>query len=127
MLAATSSPASTPELVAYSWLRIDDDEARARRLLAGVVSAWAASGLYPGPMAAAGVDGFPDEQSISRELADELAIVGSPTDCAESVSRFSSAGAARVVLAAIGPDYDAQYERFASAVLPMLTTTAASA
>jgi alkanesulfonate monooxygenase SsuD/methylene tetrahydromethanopterin reductase-like flavin-dependent oxidoreductase (luciferase family) len=126
MLAATSTSTSTPELVAYCWLRIDDDEVRARRLLAGVVSDWAASGLYSGPVAAAGVDGSPNEQPISRELADELAIVGSPTECAESVARFSSAGAARVILAAIGPDYDAQYERFASAVLPLLTIDAAS-
>jgi 5,10-methylenetetrahydromethanopterin reductase len=129
MLAARSSGGSLqpPELIAYCWLRIDDDEARARRLLAGVVSDWVASGLYPGPVAAAGVNGSPDEQSISRELADELAIVGSPADCAAAVARFSRTGAARIILAAIGPDYDAQYERFASAVLPTLTVDAAPA
>jgi 5,10-methylenetetrahydromethanopterin reductase len=122
MLAASSSSDSPqqPELITYCWLRIDDDEARARRVLAGVISDWAASGLYPGPVAVAGVNGSPDEQSISRELADEIGIVGSPTDCSEAVVRFARAGAARVVLAAIGPDYAAQYERFASAVLPTL-------
>jgi alkanesulfonate monooxygenase SsuD/methylene tetrahydromethanopterin reductase-like flavin-dependent oxidoreductase (luciferase family) len=129
MLAASSSSDSPqpPEMIAYCWLRIDDDEARARRLLAGVVSDWAGSGLYPGPMAAAGVNGCPDEESTSRELADELGIVGAPADCAEAVARFARAGAARVILAAIGPDYDAQYERFASAVLAVLTVDAAPA
>jgi 5,10-methylenetetrahydromethanopterin reductase len=129
MLAASSGSNSPqpPELIAYSWLRMDDDEARARRLLAGVVSEWAGSGLYPAPVAAAGVDASPDEQSISRELADELGVVGSPADCADAVARFSRAGAARVILAAIGPDYEAQYERFASTVLPTLTVDAALA
>ena len=123
MLAASSSSASPqpPELIAYGWLRLDDDEARARQMLAGVVSEWAVSGLFPDPVAAAGVNGAPDEESISRELADELGIVGSPEDCARSVGGFSRAGAARLILAAIGQDYDLQYERFAGTVLPTLT------
>jgi 5,10-methylenetetrahydromethanopterin reductase len=120
MLAASSSSES-PELIAYCWLRVDDDEARARQLLGGAVSEWAASGLFPDPVAASGVNGSLEEHPISRELADELGIVGSPADCAQSVARFSRAGAARLILAAIGPDYDSQYERFASAVLPTLT------
>jgi alkanesulfonate monooxygenase SsuD/methylene tetrahydromethanopterin reductase-like flavin-dependent oxidoreductase (luciferase family) len=123
MLAASSSSDSprSPELIAYCWLRLDDDEARARQLLGGVVSEWADSGLFPDPVAAAGVNGSLEEQSSSRELADELGIVGTPADCAQSVARFSRAGVARLILAAIGPDYDAQYERFASTVLPTLT------
>jgi 5,10-methylenetetrahydromethanopterin reductase len=123
-LASARSPAPQPKIVAYAWLRIEDDE-RARVALREAVAGWVASGLYPEPMRAAGVDRPPGPGPIPRDLASELAVVGRPADCADAVGRLGGSGACSVVLAALGADFDGQYETFAREVLPVLNTTAA--
>jgi 5,10-methylenetetrahydromethanopterin reductase len=116
---AAARPAPPPQIVAYAWLRIDDDEP-ARRVLSDAVAHWAASGLYPEPMRQAGLVEAPSpSRPISRHTADEVAVVGSAARCVEAVERFSDAGAQRLVMAAIGNDADEQYARFAREVLPM--------
>lgn len=113
-------PDSLP-IVVYVWLRIGEDEP-AREALGSAVSHWIESGLYPGPMREAGVDGS-IAAPLSRELADELAIVGTPAQCAAAVNRFVASGAQRVVLSAVGSDFAAQYELFAREVLPVFRVT----
>jgi 5,10-methylenetetrahydromethanopterin reductase len=116
---AAARPAPPPQIVAYAWLRIDDDEP-ARRVLSDAVAHWAGSGLYSGPMREAGVvEALSHGRPIPRETADELAVVGPAARCAEAVERFTDAGAQRLVMAAIGTDADEQYARFAHEVLPM--------
>jgi 5,10-methylenetetrahydromethanopterin reductase len=110
-------PGSPFAIVVYAWMRIGDDEP-ARASLTDAVNHWIASGLYAGPMREAGVDGTPASRPLSREIADELAIAGNATQCAAGVGRFLAAGAQRLVLAAVGPDFAEQYERFAYDVLP---------
>jgi 5,10-methylenetetrahydromethanopterin reductase len=115
---AAGTPAAPPRIVAYAWLRIDEDEP-ARLALTDAVSHWVNSGLFPGPVRAVGVDGPPVAgRPVSRALADELGVVGSADQCAQAVVRFAGAGAHSLVVAAIGSDYDKQYERFAHQVLP---------
>jgi 5,10-methylenetetrahydromethanopterin reductase len=121
MRAIAWSPAPSPKIVAYAWLRVDDDDQCARLALHEAVAGWLGSGLYPGPMQAAGVDGLPDSGPVTRDLASELAIAGTPSDCAEAVVRFGEAGADSLVLAAIGSNFDEQYETFAAEVLPLLS------
>jgi 5,10-methylenetetrahydromethanopterin reductase len=107
--------------VAYAWLRIGDDES-ARAALTEAVSHWIGSGLYTGPMREAGIQAAPALGSVSREIADELAIVGTDTQCTAAVDRFVDAGAQRLVLAAVGCDFAEQYEQFAQDVLPNART-----
>lgn len=109
-------------IVVYAWLRIDGDES-ARTALGDAVSHWSASGLYPGPMREAGVNGETELGPVSREIADELAIVGTNGQCVAAAERFVKAGAQRLVVAAVGSDFDEQYERFADKVLPLIRTT----
>jgi 5,10-methylenetetrahydromethanopterin reductase len=115
--AAGSSAASLP-IVAYAWLRIEQDEP-ARLALADAVSHWVNFGLFPGPVRAAGIDAPPQAgRPLPRALADELGIVGSAEHCAQAVGRFAGAGVQSLVLAAIGSGYAEQYECFAREVLP---------
>jgi 5,10-methylenetetrahydromethanopterin reductase len=116
--AAAGTHAAPPRIVAYAWLRIDEDEP-ARLALTDAVSHWVNSGLFPGPVRAVGVDGPPPAgMAVSRALADELGVVGSADQCAQAVGRFTGAGAHSLVVAAIGSDYAKQYERFGHEVLP---------
>jgi alkanesulfonate monooxygenase SsuD/methylene tetrahydromethanopterin reductase-like flavin-dependent oxidoreductase (luciferase family) len=52
--------------------------------------------------------------------ARELAIAGGREACRRSMARFAGIGAQSVVLAAVGDDFEAQYQRFAEEVLPEL-------
>jgi 5,10-methylenetetrahydromethanopterin reductase len=116
--AAAETPAAPPRMVAYAWLRIDEDEP-ARLALTDAVSHWVNSGLFPGPVSAVGIDAPPPAgRPVSRALADELSVVGTADQCGQAVGRFAGAGVDSLVLAAIGSDYSEQYERFADEVLP---------
>jgi 5,10-methylenetetrahydromethanopterin reductase len=117
---ATRLPANPLEIHVYAWLRIGDDEA-ARAMLTTAVTHWWNSGLYAGPTRAAGIDAAPGDEPLDRRLADELAVVGTPEQCAAAVGRFRDAGAHRLILAAVGNDYAEQYEAFADQVMPALT------
>ena len=118
--AAAGTPAAAPRIVAYAWLRIDEDEP-ARLALTDAVSHWVSSGLFPGPVRAVEVDAPPPAgMPVSRALADKLGVVGSAAQCGDAVGRFAGAGVDSLVLAAIGSHYAEQYERFADQVLPMV-------
>ena len=101
-----------PELVVYAWARAGESE-HDHEVLDGVVSGWARSGMYPGPMAAAGVPS-PYPESAPGSLIASLTISGSPARCRAAAPRLASAGATRVVLCTTGEDSDDQYERLAS-------------
>jgi 5,10-methylenetetrahydromethanopterin reductase len=116
----TRLPANPLEMHVYAWLRIGDDEA-SRAALTTAVTHWWDSGLYAGPARAAGIDAAPGDEPLDRRLADELAVVGTPEQCAAAVGRFRDAGAQRLILAAVGDGYEEQYESFADQVMPALT------
>jgi 5,10-methylenetetrahydromethanopterin reductase len=115
---ARRDPPCPLEIVVYAWLRIGEDRA-ARTALTEAVSHWVDSGLYAGPMREAGIDRSPDLGPIDRQVADELAIVGTGAECVAGVERFGDAGAQRLILAALGADFSDQYEMFAKEVLPV--------
>jgi 5,10-methylenetetrahydromethanopterin reductase len=102
---------SVPEIVAYAWLSIGEDDSSRKAMSEAIVS-WRESGLYPGPVGVA-----PTE---AGQLSDELAVAGDPESCAASVQRFREAGAHRVIMVAVGEETDDQYTRFATDVLPAL-------
>jgi 5,10-methylenetetrahydromethanopterin reductase len=101
-----------PECVVYAWLRIGEDE---DRHLAPAVEHWRAGGHYPEPVRLAPAD--------ERELA----VAGSPGECAAAIARLAAAGAHSVVLAPLGVDVDEQLDRLAAEVLPLVRRAAAVA
>jgi 5,10-methylenetetrahydromethanopterin reductase len=118
LTARARHPTASPfELVVYTWLRIGEDRA-ARAELTEAVSNWVGSGLYTGPMREAGIARLPDLGPIDRRTADEVAIVGTASQCAAGVDRFVGAGAQRLIVAALGADFSDQYATFAADVLP---------
>jgi alkanesulfonate monooxygenase SsuD/methylene tetrahydromethanopterin reductase-like flavin-dependent oxidoreductase (luciferase family) len=100
----------------YAWTRVDDDRARALDRVRPVVRAWRDGGLYPRLVASSGLaaTGEIDDRQI-----EELAVAGSPRDCAAAVSHLRAAGAASLVFAPVGDDRP-QLERIAADVLPLL-------
>jgi alkanesulfonate monooxygenase SsuD/methylene tetrahydromethanopterin reductase-like flavin-dependent oxidoreductase (luciferase family) len=85
-------------IVTYAWLSLDDDPDTARDRLRPAIEAWRAMGLYP--------------NLYTRD--EPAAVAGTPRDCARAISELGSAGATSVALLAVGPDPDAQLERFAA-------------
>jgi alkanesulfonate monooxygenase SsuD/methylene tetrahydromethanopterin reductase-like flavin-dependent oxidoreductase (luciferase family) len=102
------------ECVVYAWLRIDEDDRRAQEVLGPAVEPWRSSGLYPEPMRLAPTD------------VRELGVVGGPEECARAISRLADAGARSIVLAPLGDDVNAQVERLAVDVLPLVRAPAAA-
>jgi 5,10-methylenetetrahydromethanopterin reductase len=115
-----STRARPPLAVVYAWLRVEDDDEHARLTLRPVLDEWIERGLFPEPIAAAGIGSDIGPGAVPPSLAAEIAIAGDPPACAAAARRFFEAGAASLVLVAVGPDHDRQYERFAREVLPLL-------
>lgn len=115
--AAAGRPFTT---TVYAWLSIDDDDERARAALGPVVEQWLGLGLYPGPMAAAGVDPGRRAGEQPSALAGEVALVGDGAACAAGVDRWAQAGAGTVILFPVGTDAEQQYARFDGEGLPLL-------
>lgn len=119
--ASAAAPHDRPPLaVVYAWMRVEDEEERARIALRPVVDDWIERGLFPQAAAAAGIASAMTSDAVPASLAAKLAIVGDPPACAAAARRFIQAGAGTLVLAAVGPDHDRQYERFARDVLPAI-------
>jgi alkanesulfonate monooxygenase SsuD/methylene tetrahydromethanopterin reductase-like flavin-dependent oxidoreductase (luciferase family) len=105
------------EMVVYAWLRIEDDPGSAWEQLAPVLREWRDGGVYPNlevfwRLASGAAPG--------RDLAARAAVAGPPGDCASAVRRLAEAGASSVVLWPIGADPNAQLERFAEDVVPLI-------
>jgi 5,10-methylenetetrahydromethanopterin reductase len=106
--------------VVYVWLRIEDDDEVARLALRPALDEWLGSGLYPEPVRASGIEPGMSPDAMTTVAAGELAIAGGREACRRSMARFAGIGAQSVVLAAVGDDFEAQYQRFAEEVLPEL-------
>jgi 5,10-methylenetetrahydromethanopterin reductase len=118
---AQTSAATLARCVVYSWLSIDDDPARARRRLLPAIDVWLESGLFPHAKQAAGVTGplAPgDPERLS--LAEAISVCGDIEMCADAVRQLAAAGADTVVLAPPADELEAQLERFARDVMPLL-------
>jgi 5,10-methylenetetrahydromethanopterin reductase len=108
---AGAGDGAEPELVVYAWARAGESE-HDRTVLEGVVNGWARNGMYPRPMAAAGVPS-PYPESAPDSLIASLTISGSRARCRDAAQSLIEAGATRVVLCATGEDSDDQYQRLA--------------
>ena len=110
---------SSPSIVVYSWLAAGA-RAHTRRQLADVISRWLESGLYRAPIDAVRATASVDAVEVNDAIAEELAITGPTGSCVEVTRRFLAAGADRLVLAAIAPDFAEQYTLFAEEILPLI-------
>jgi alkanesulfonate monooxygenase SsuD/methylene tetrahydromethanopterin reductase-like flavin-dependent oxidoreductase (luciferase family) len=118
-------PQASPRRVVYSWLRIDEDPARARATLRPAVQGWLGNGLFPEALRRAGMPLPPQSEHDFDTLTRELAVAGDPVSCAAAIQRLAEAGADSVVLAPVGPDPSHQVEMLAREVLPSLMAGAA--
>jgi 5,10-methylenetetrahydromethanopterin reductase len=108
--------------VVYSWFSIDDDPARARRRLLPAIDRWLESDLFPHARRAAGVADPPPPGDPRRlALADAIGVCGTREMCADAVQRLAAAGADTIVVAASGDEVEAQLQRFAREVIPILS------
>jgi 5,10-methylenetetrahydromethanopterin reductase len=124
-----------PTLVSYTWLSIDRDLdvaiERVRPMLASIPGGLAEpsvrSQLLPLPFSAeliAVLEGTEDQEVLARQLkrewVRELAIVGTPADCANEIRRRGEAGVDRIVLVPLPDRIDEQVRMFGHEVLPLL-------
>jgi alkanesulfonate monooxygenase SsuD/methylene tetrahydromethanopterin reductase-like flavin-dependent oxidoreductase (luciferase family) len=110
-----------PRCVVYSWFSIDDDPDRARRRLMPAIDLWLESDHYPHPRRAAGAVQPPPRDSAARlALTDRVSVCGDAETCAGTMARLADAGADTVVLVGESDGLDAQLERFAGEVMPLL-------
>jgi alkanesulfonate monooxygenase SsuD/methylene tetrahydromethanopterin reductase-like flavin-dependent oxidoreductase (luciferase family) len=91
------------EITVYAWLSVDDDGEAARDRLLPVIREWSEFGLYPNLTARGGP-------------AEDVAIAGTPRECAAAVARLAAAGASAIALLPVGPEPDRQLELLAAAV-----------
>ena len=102
-------------LVVFTWMRIEDSEARALGALTPWIERWEEVGRYPRLLelarSAPGYDG---------SLAPVMSLAGPAEACAAGVRRLVEAGADAVVVSPVGDDPLAQLQRFAAEVLPLL-------
>jgi 5,10-methylenetetrahydromethanopterin reductase len=103
------------ELTVYTWMRIDDDRDAAREALLPELTRWRDWRLYPTLLSHAHL---PEQGSLSGQHADDLALTGSPEQCAAGIVALHKAGAASVVVLPVGGDHEAQLERCAAEVFP---------
>lgn len=85
------------------------------------IDRWLEGGHYPHPMRAVGAGDPPPPGDPARlALADTISVCATREICADSVRRLAAAGADTIVLLAVGDDHEAQIERFAREVMPLL-------
>jgi 5,10-methylenetetrahydromethanopterin reductase len=104
-----------PVAVAYTWLAVEDDPARALQRLRPAVDVWLDGIMAPAMYEAAGLgDRRLEPGPVPAKLAAEVAIAGPPAACADAVARRHAVGVDEVVLWSVGEDPLADYARFAA-------------
>jgi 5,10-methylenetetrahydromethanopterin reductase len=118
---AQTSATTLTRCVVYSWLSIDDEPAQARRRLLPAIDLWLESDLFPHAKRAAGVAGPLAPGDPARgSLAEAISVCGDVEMCADAVRQLAAAGADTIVLAPPADELEAQLERFAGDVMPLL-------
>jgi alkanesulfonate monooxygenase SsuD/methylene tetrahydromethanopterin reductase-like flavin-dependent oxidoreductase (luciferase family) len=123
------------QLACYGWLSVDDDadvaRERVRPSLASIPGGLAEPSVRPHlealPFATevlALVDSATDEATLAEglepEWIDELAIVGTPEDCARAIEARAAAGADRVVIVPLIDRIEQQLTMLGTQVLPLI-------
>jgi 5,10-methylenetetrahydromethanopterin reductase len=109
-----------PRLVVYALLNVDPDGARAREAMRARVAEWIAGHRRRANFAAASFAAdVPDPLTpadVRDAWIDELAVAGTPDDCAAAVRRLAEAGADSIVLVPPREDADRQLALAAQAL-----------
>ena len=124
-----------PTLVSYTWLSVDQDSEvaidRVRPMLASIPGGLAEPSVHSQllPLSFSSeligiLDDAEDQEALARQLKrewiTELAIVGTPEDCANEVRRRGEAGVDRIVLVPLPDRIEEQVRMFGQEVLPLL-------
>jgi 5,10-methylenetetrahydromethanopterin reductase len=98
----TSPAATTPTVVAYAHLRVDEDPARARAALKPDIAAWLNRRRGRPQFAAMSFAADVPEDVAADQVDDawvaEITVSGTPDDCRAAIDRLGDAGADTVVL-----------------------------
>jgi 5,10-methylenetetrahydromethanopterin reductase len=123
------------QLACYGWLSVDDDASvardRVRPYLASIPGGLAEPSVRPHlealPFASEVlklIDSSPDEATLAAglqpEWIDELAIVGTPEDCARAIRARSEVGADRIVIVPLIDRIEQQLQVLGKDILPLL-------
>ena len=114
---ATTSLGRPIDATVYAWLRVEDDRASALDRVRPVVRGWRDDNSYPNLVVHGGL---PRTGAVNDDELRNVAVAGDVRDCADAIAALRAAGASSVVLAPIGHDHDAQLERVAADVVPLL-------
>jgi len=127
--------AKTPTVVTYTWLSIADDASvardRIRPLLASIPGGLSEPSVRPHVQALEFsaelirvLEQNTDQDSLGKALRsdwiDQLAVVGTPADCAQAITRLGEAGADHVVMVPIPDRIEEQVALLATTVIPLL-------
>ncbi len=134
-LAAAAPAGVRRQLACFTWVSVDDDREvareRVRPMLASIPGGLAEPSVRPHiealpfadellPL----VDSAPDQETLAAglrdEWIDELAVVGTPADCARAITARTQAGANRVALVPLLDRIEDQLLAIGSEVLPLL-------
>ena len=130
--AAVQAQRSEPEVAVYTWCCVDRDAQTARQRLSPVLEETLRD---PGARIHLHGQPFADELSarlndpaqqdsgshlLEPEWIDQLAVVGTPDECATALQRLAQAGAGHVILLPLPGDERAQIQAFAHDVRPLL-------
>jgi 5,10-methylenetetrahydromethanopterin reductase len=116
VMASFGSPG---QLVAFAYMNLNDDGARAVAAVEPLIIGLARSGAFPHLLRLAEVDPFSD-RPLEAETVHLMSVAGTRDDCLEALQRWQQCGVDTLVLLPPTEDGPAQVTRFAAEVLPAL-------
>jgi 5,10-methylenetetrahydromethanopterin reductase len=114
-----ASSGSSGQLVAFAYMNLNDDGARAVAAVEPLIIELARSGAFPHLLRLAEVDPFSDDP-LDTETVHLMSVSGTKDDCLEALQRWEECGVDTLVLLPPTEDGPAQVARFAAEVLPAL-------
>ena len=110
-----ASPAAS--LMTYAWFSVDDDGAAARERMRQALTPTSSLDTQLAPL---GLTALGLAEHIPDDVLRQLAVVGTPEDCAAAIHALHEAGAESVVVVPLLDGAAAQLTRLAQDVLPLL-------
>ena len=107
----------TAAVTTYAWFHVDDDREAARAAVRGSLTPTSSLDAQLAPLGLTAVD---IASHVPDDVLDQLAVVGTPRDCAAALSALHDAGAGSVVVLPALDQTEIQVTRLAQEVLPLL-------
>jgi 5,10-methylenetetrahydromethanopterin reductase len=101
----------------YAWFHVDDDRDAARAVVRRSLTPTSSLDAQLAPLGLTAVD---ISSHLPDDVLDQLAVVGTPRDCADALSALHDAGAGSVVVIPALDQAEIQVTRLAREVMPLL-------